>query len=70
MVETPDGFYVAALVGVQRPDPGTGAANIDLLRTRLAGSMADDIEQTFAGALRDRERVTVNGTLFDTVARP
>ena len=70
MVETPEGFVVAVLVSINQPDPAAASGAIEQIRLRLAGGMSDDIETTFAGALRDREKVTVNGTLFESALQP
>ncbi len=69
MVETPTGFVVAVPVDVTKPDPATDAAGLDRVRTGLAGAMSDDLEMTYAAALRDREKVVVNRPVFDSIAQ-
>jgi peptidyl-prolyl cis-trans isomerase D len=69
MVESPTGFTVAVTVAINKPDPSTNAAGMDRVRTQLGGSMSDDLEMTFAAALRDRDKVVVNRQLLDSVAQ-
>ncbi len=69
MVETLTGFVVAVPVAVTRPDPAADPAGMDRLRLARAGQASNDLELTFAAALRDREHVTVNRQLFDSIAQ-
>jgi peptidyl-prolyl cis-trans isomerase D len=69
MVESPTGFTVAVTVAINKPDPATNPAGMDRVRAQLGGSMSDDLEMTFAAALRDRDKVVVNRQLLDSVAQ-
>ena len=70
MVEAQQGFWVFVPVSITKPDPATDPAAVDRVRMQLAGSAADDLEMTFAAALRDREKVTVNRPLLESVSQP
>jgi peptidyl-prolyl cis-trans isomerase D len=67
MIETPDGFLVAKLVGIASPDPATDPVGSAQMKSALDQSIAQDIEMTFAAALRDREKPTVNQTLMESL---
>ena len=69
MIETPGGFYVAKLVSVAAPAPETDPAGAAQLHTALNSAVAQDIELTFAVALRDRDHPTVNRQLFDSLSQ-
>lgn len=67
MVETPEGFVVAQLTGVQKPDPATDATAYDTVRQKLDGAIADDIELSYVAALRDHAQPTVNRRKLNSV---
>ena len=69
MVETPTGFVVAVTTAVDKPDPAKDSQGVDRVRTVLSGAMSDDLEMTFAAALRQREKVVVNRPVFDSIAQ-
>ena len=69
MVESPTGFVVAVPVQITKPDPAKDTAALDRVRIGLAGAMSDDLEMTYAAALREREKVTVNRPVFDSIAQ-
>ncbi len=69
MVETPTGFVVAVPVEVTKPDPAKDGAALDRLRVALANAGSDDLEVTYATALREREKVVVNRPVFDSIAQ-
>ena len=69
MVETPEGFIVAKLVEVTAPEPSADPLGATQMRAALAQSVAQDTEVTFAAALRDRAKPTVNRTLLDSVSQ-
>lgn len=69
MIETPEGFFVVRLVDIDQPDPAADPAAASQIRTALDRSLAQDIEVTFATALRDRARPTVNRTLLESLAQ-
>jgi peptidyl-prolyl cis-trans isomerase D len=70
MVEADQGFWVFVPVTIQKPDPAADPAGVDRVRRQLAGAESDDLEMTYAAALRSRERVTVNQRLLDSVTQP
>jgi peptidyl-prolyl cis-trans isomerase D len=65
MVETPDGFVVAQLVEIQQPDPKADPVGFGQVRDALSRAIAQDLETTFANAVRDRAKPHVN---LDAVA--
>jgi peptidyl-prolyl cis-trans isomerase D len=67
MLETPSGFLVAKLVEVQSPDPQTDPAGAAQMRTALSRSIDQDIEITYAAALRDRVKPTVNQAMLESL---
>ncbi len=69
VVESSTGFTVAVPIAIAKPDPATDTAALGQLRTRLAGAASDDLEMLFAAGLRDRQHVTVNRQLFDSIAQ-
>ena len=69
MIETPDGFFVAKLVSISSPDPLTDPAGAAQIRTALNRSVDQDVELTYAAALRDRDHPQVNRQLFESLAQ-
>ncbi len=69
LAETPTGFMVAVPVIVARPDPAADPAAMDRLRQARAGQVSNDLEMTYATALRDRAHVVVNRPMFDSIAQ-
>ncbi len=67
MIETPSGFLVAKLVEVTSPDPATDPAGAGQMRTALTRSIDQDIEITYAAALRDRAKPTVNQAMLESL---
>ena len=65
----PDGFYVAKLTAVTSPAPVTDPAGIAQIRTALNRSFEQDIELTYATALRDRDQPTLNRQLFESLTQ-
>ncbi|MBN9559620.1 MAG: SurA N-terminal domain-containing protein [Alphaproteobacteria bacterium] len=70
MVETPDGFVVAVPATIEQPDPKADPADYDKVRQALMRAIGDDIELTFAKALRDRTPPKINQKLLDQIAQP
>ena len=54
MLETPDGFVVATIVAVRHPDAASDALGYGRARAALDASIADDIENGYVNALRER----------------
>lgn len=67
MVETSDGFVVAQLAAVQVPDRDGDPLGYGRTRDALAGLVGNDIELTYALALRERAHPTVNRPMFDSL---
>jgi peptidyl-prolyl cis-trans isomerase D len=70
MLEADGGFWVFVPVEVQKPDPAADPAAVDRVRLQMAGAVSEDLEATYAAALRAREKVTVNRRVLDSVAQP
>jgi peptidyl-prolyl cis-trans isomerase D len=70
VIEAEQSFWVFVPVSITKPDPAADPAAVDRMRLQLAGAVSDDLEMTFAAALRDREKVTVNRRLLDSVSQP
>ena len=70
MVETPEGFVVAKLAEVIAPDPAADPTGAAQMRTTLAQALGQDIEVTYAVALRDRAKPRVNRAVLETLAQP
>ncbi|MGI4952403.1 MAG: SurA N-terminal domain-containing protein [Janthinobacterium lividum] len=69
MVETPQGFLVARLAEVSSPDPAADPAAAAQVRTALNQALTQDVEVTYASALRERARPTVNRTLLESLSQ-
>jgi peptidyl-prolyl cis-trans isomerase D len=67
MIQTSDGFLVAQLIGVSSPDISTDPVGVAQLKTSLDQSLGQDIDMTFAAALRDRDKPTVNQRVVDSL---
>ena len=69
MVETPEGFIVARLDSINAPEPASDPAAAAQMRVALNESMAQDVEMTYAAALRQRAKPTVNRPLFESLVQ-
>ena len=69
MVETPQGFLVARLAEITEPDPAADPAAAAQIRTGLGLALAQDIEVTYATALRERAHPTVNRSLLESLTQ-
>ncbi len=69
MVETPEGFLVAALAEVIVPDAAADPAGAAQMRTALTQALSQDVEITYASALRNRLQPRVNRTLLDSLTQ-
>jgi len=69
MAETPDGFTVAVLTKVDDPPPSADPIGYARLREEVAAAMGNDIESTYAYALRLSMRPTVNQKLLDQMTQ-
>jgi peptidyl-prolyl cis-trans isomerase D len=70
MVETPSGFTVFVPVEIVSPDPKADPPAYAQVRDGLTRSVGDDLELTFAGALRKRAGVQVNEVLLNNFIQP
>ncbi|WP_158801968.1 MULTISPECIES: peptidylprolyl isomerase [unclassified Acidisoma] len=70
MVETPDGFVVAVLDSIQRPDPSKDPVGYDQLKTQLSGTVSSDMQAIFAGAVTARANPHVNQAVIQQIAQP
>ena len=70
MIETPSGFTVFVPVEIVSPDPKVDPAGYAQVRAGLTRSFGDDLELTFASALRQRSGVQVNETLLNNFIQP
>ena len=70
MARTRDGFAVAQLLEVTRPDPAADPAALARTKTEGSQAMAGDIETEYVAALRNRADVRINARLLDSLAQP
>jgi peptidyl-prolyl cis-trans isomerase D len=66
MVEIPDGFVVAQLAEVVKPDAATDKAGYDQVRGAITKSMSDDMATVFIDAVRRRAKPQINQQGFDS----
>ncbi len=69
MVESPEGFWVASVSDIQPPDPAADPAALGRIGTQLSHAISDDVEMTYAAALRAQDKPTVNRRLLDTITQ-
>jgi peptidyl-prolyl cis-trans isomerase D len=69
-LETPSGFLVGVLTDIKEPDPKDDIAGYTDVRDRLNRETADDVEQVFANALRNRAAPRVNQSVLEQIAQP
>jgi peptidyl-prolyl cis-trans isomerase D len=70
MIETKDGFVVALLAIVQSPDPTADPASFDKTRAEVGQGMANDVERTYATALRAKGNPRINESAVDAIVQP
>ncbi len=70
MAPTRDGFAVAQLLEVTRPDPDAQPDALRSLRSQVEQAMAQDLETQWLTALRARSDVRVNPRLVDNLVQP
>jgi peptidyl-prolyl cis-trans isomerase D len=70
MVELPEGFAVAQLVEVVKPDAGADKAGFDRTRSAVGRSISSDLASVFVDAVRKRDKPQVNQPGFDSVVQP
>ena len=69
LVETPDGFLVARLAEVAAPDPAADTTGAAQIRTALLQSLTEDVAATYASALRERAKPTVNRAMLESLSQ-
>ncbi len=69
MVETRDGFVVAQLAEVAAANPDSDPLALGRVREQVEQGMAQDLEQQYLVALRNRADVRINSALLEQVAR-
>lgn len=67
MLETPQGFVVATVTGVQHPDPSANRLTYDRLQGSLDSAIGDDIEASYSAGLRDRTKPVLNAQAIRSV---
>ena len=67
MLQTPDGFVVATVTGVRHPDPAQDHTGYAGTRDALDAAMADDVENTYVTALRDRAHPSIDAKAVEQV---
>jgi peptidyl-prolyl cis-trans isomerase D len=67
MVETPKGFAVGTVTGIQHPEPSANRLAYDRLQTTLDGAYADDIETSYSMALREKTKPVLNAQAIRSV---
>jgi peptidyl-prolyl cis-trans isomerase D len=70
MMETPDGFIVAQLAEIQKPDPAADKAGYEQAKVAVARSIGGDVGKVFADALRAQSNPQINQRNFDNVVQP
>lgn len=69
MVQVPDGFIVAQLVEIVKPDAATDKTDYDQARAAVTKSISDDMATVFVDALRQRANPQINQQGFDSVVQ-
>jgi peptidyl-prolyl cis-trans isomerase D len=67
MLETPDGFVVATVRAIRHPDPAADTLGYGRARDSLDAAMADDVENSYVTALRDRAHPKIDGKAIEQV---
>ena len=70
MVETPDGFVVAQLAEVVKPDAAADKTGYDQARAAIAKSISNDMTTVFVDAVQRRAKPQTNQQAFDSVVQP
>ena len=69
MVESATGFVVAVPTADTKPDPAANVAAVERVSTQLATAASNDLELTYATALRQRAKVTVNSKALSELSQ-
>jgi peptidyl-prolyl cis-trans isomerase D len=68
MVETSDGFMVAVLAEIQKPDPAADPVGWSQVREQLGRTIGQDMQEIFAVAVRDRAGPRINRAAVESLA--
>ncbi|MDR3532691.1 MAG: peptidyl-prolyl cis-trans isomerase [Rhodopila sp.] len=69
MVEIPEGFVVAQLTEVVKPDAAADKPGYDQARTAITQSIGNDLSAVFVDAVRRRAKPQINQQGFDSVVQ-
>ncbi|HET6306840.1 MAG TPA: peptidyl-prolyl cis-trans isomerase [Rhodopila sp.] len=69
MMDTVNGFVVAQLAEIQKPDPAKDKLGYDRAKTAVAKSISDDMAQVLVSAIRQRFNPQINQAGFDSVVQ-
>jgi peptidyl-prolyl cis-trans isomerase D len=69
MVEVPDGFVVAKVVEVIKPDPAQDKAGFEKIKATLNRSLGSDLANEFADAARARAKPQINQANYDSIVQ-
>ena len=69
MLETNAGFLVVALAAVQKPDPKADSTGFDQTRAELTRALAQETLETYARALVDQGRPSVNQKVIEQMTQ-
>ena len=69
LAETATSFIVVVPIAIDKPDPAKDAAGLDRVRKAASDVVSSDLEATFLAALRDRDRVTINRPMLDSISQ-
>lgn len=70
MLQGSDGFIVAQLVEIVKPNPANDKIGYDQARAAVARSIGDDAAAVFVNALRQRANPQINEQGFNSVVQP
>jgi peptidyl-prolyl cis-trans isomerase D len=70
MVEIPEGFVVAQLAQIVKPDAATDKTGYDQARSAISKSIGGDMATVFVDAVRQRAKPQINQQGFDSVVQP
>ncbi|WP_288049998.1 peptidylprolyl isomerase [Acidiphilium sp.] len=68
MVQTQEGFVVGVVSDIAEPKPGSDKAFHQRVADSLGQSMQEDVLQTYAAALRQRDHVKINTKLLNQIS--
>jgi peptidyl-prolyl cis-trans isomerase D len=70
MVEIPEGFVMAQLAEIVKPDAAADKAGYDQARAAITKSISNDMATVFVSAVRQRAKPQVNQQSFNSVVQP